>query len=97
MSQYEEFDEYKIKQLITDFCNKSINHIICIDLDSLCCYVGNKLNVPDAIRNIVLYRDFRNKLIDILQHTLKPYSVATLQRFEDGECDVLVLKGDGEE
>lgn len=94
--QYEESEEYKIKQLITNYCNEEINHIVCVDYDSMCCYVGNKLNIPDAIKNITLYRDFRNKVDYILKQTLKPYTLAKLQNFEEGECDVLVLKGEGE-
>lgn len=95
--QYKESEEYKIKQLITEFCNIEKNHIVCVDYDSMCCYVGNKLNIPSAIKSITLYRDFRNKVDEILKQTLKPYTVAKLQNFTEGEYDVLILKGEGEE
>ena len=95
--QYRETEEFQIKQLITNFCNADINHIVCVDYDSLCCYVGNKLDIPIAIQNSTLYRDFKSKLDIILKQTLKPYTIAKLQNFEEGECDVLILKGEGEE
>ena len=93
---YRTTEEYKIKQLITNFCNADINHIVCVDYDSLCCYVANQLEIPNAIKNYMLYKDFRAKVGDILKKTLKNHPVAKLQNYETGECDVLILKGECE-
>ena len=93
---YRTTEEYKIKQLIESYCNKELNHIVCVDYDSLCRYVANNLDTPDAtefLRGMAYYK-LRTRIDQLLKQTLKPYELASLQRFETWEYDVLILKED---
>jgi hypothetical protein len=76
--QYEESDEYKIKLLISEYCNNEKNQIIIFNLQDLINQIINRMKPANVMKSKILYQEYSQKIKNILNESDLPIAQGNL-------------------
>jgi hypothetical protein len=91
--QYIHTDEYKIKKIISDYCNNERYQMVAINLDSLVCHVGKEL-YSEKNKDIV-YKEFYDNIIHILKSSKMNLDFAKINRHGFDEDFIILAHEEG--